>query len=431
MDAPVDRSRVSSVSGETLQSFAERRHRRLLAQWDDHTQTLVRDGGATREAFYLDVALPDLKARQWSTEAVLPTTPVSQFTEHSDHYRQIFADEILGTFDDPPPPPKPRSRFIKQTDLWVAHDVVLDVADGLFAWGILMRPRDLRPGEVRPAVVLQHGRNGLPEKIMDGGYNGIADKLLRRGYIVFAPHNLYRGEDDYRWLDRKANAIGKTLFSFLLLQHDRITRWLADLPQVDGERIAFYGNSYGGESAVRLPTVLTQYALSICASDFNDWTRKVADTHDPHSFMNSIEWEMPYFNMGSTYSYAEMAYLMIPRPFMVERGHHDLVAPDSGSHTAATTRQYNGNRGKIENSINIVSATYAATHFHNILDAAIYLPKVWAEDPQRRIDRSPMVSRSWDGPLTHCMAVMASSSTRRMSVNLRSLWRFPKASRCG
>ncbi len=37
---------------------------------------------------------------------------------------------------------------------------------------------------------------------------------------------------------------------------------------------------------------------------------------------------MPYFNMGSTFDYAEMAYLMIPRPFMVERGHHDRVARD-------------------------------------------------------------------------------------------------------
>jgi hypothetical protein len=41
------------------------------------------------------------------------------------------------------------------------------------------------------------------------------------------------------------------------------------------------------------------------------------------------EWEMPYFNMGSTFSYAELTYLMFPRPFMVERGHHDGVSVDS------------------------------------------------------------------------------------------------------
>jgi hypothetical protein len=44
--------------------------------------------------------------------------------------------------------------------------------------------------------------------------------------------------------------------------------------------------------------------------------------------MYSIEWEMPYFNMGSTFDYAEMTYLMLPRPFMVERGHNDRVARD-------------------------------------------------------------------------------------------------------
>jgi hypothetical protein len=76
-----------------------------------------------------------------------------------------------------------------------------------------------------------------------------------------------------------------------------------------------------------VPAVLESYCLSICSGDFGDWTRKVTDTHS-RSFMNTIEWEMPYFNMGSTFSYAEMAYLIFPRPFMVERGHDDMVQPD-------------------------------------------------------------------------------------------------------
>jgi hypothetical protein len=37
---------------------------------------------------------------------------------------------------------------------------------------------------------------------------------------------------------------------------------------------------------------------------------------------------MPEFNLGNTFNYAEMAALIAPRPFMVERGHHDGVAPD-------------------------------------------------------------------------------------------------------
>lgn len=119
-----------------------------------------------------------------------------------------------------------------------------------------------------------------------------------------------------------------TLFSFILAQHDQILRWLATLPQVDAQRIAFYGLSYGGETAVRVPAILEGYCLSICSGDFNQWTRKVASTDEPFSFMRTFEWEMPYWNLGQTFDYAEMTYLILPRPFMVERGHLDRVGRD-------------------------------------------------------------------------------------------------------
>ena len=83
--------------------------------------------------------------------------------------------------------------------------------------------------------------------------------------------------------------------------------------------MAFYGLSYGGETAVRIPAILEKYALSICSGDFNQWTRKVAATDQPFSFMRTIEWEMPYWNWGHTFDYAEMTYLIFPRPFMVVR----------------------------------------------------------------------------------------------------------------
>jgi hypothetical protein len=40
------------------------------------------------------------------------------------------------------------------------------------------------------------------------------------------------------------------------------------------------------------------------------------------------EYEMPEWNMGHVAGYAELASLIAPRPFMVERGHYDGVAPD-------------------------------------------------------------------------------------------------------
>ena len=40
------------------------------------------------------------------------------------------------------------------------------------------------------------------------------------------------------------------------------------------------------------------------------------------------EYEIFEFDLGSTFNYAEMAALIAPRPFMVERGHDDGVADD-------------------------------------------------------------------------------------------------------
>ncbi|MBM3878120.1 MAG: hypothetical protein FJ387_00100 [Verrucomicrobia bacterium] len=158
---------------------------------------------------------------------------------------------------------------------------------------MLVLPKDLKPGERRPVVVCQHGRNGIPRNLLDGNttaYSNVAAQLAERGFIALAPHNLYRGEDRYRWLDRKANTLGATLFSFIIAQHDQMLRWLGTQPFVDAQRIAFYGLSYGGETAVRVPPILERYCLSICSGDFNQWTRKVAATDQPFSFMRTIEW---------------------------------------------------------------------------------------------------------------------------------------------
>jgi hypothetical protein len=79
---------------------------------------------------------------------------------------------------------------------------------------------------------------------------------------------------------------------------------------------------------MRVPPLVANYCLSICSGDFNDWVWKNASTRSPYSYVSLPEYEIFEFNLGSTFSYAEMAALIAPRPFMVERGHFDGVAPD-------------------------------------------------------------------------------------------------------
>jgi dienelactone hydrolase len=310
------------------------RQRRQVRELEDQVQHLLRGADVVRHEFLLQntTLIRTLAPRGERFRMFrVPEQPAEVFAREVAPFKEILSEEVIGRIDEPVLPPDPRTRRVYDTPKWSGYEVVLDVFPDVIAWGVLLVPKDIKGGERRPVVVCQHGRNGLPKDVIEGdspAYHDFAAHLAERGFVTFAPHNLYRGEDRYRMLNRKGNPLKLSMFSFITAQHRQILDWLGTLPFVDRKRIAFYGLSYGGETAVRVPPLLDGYCLSICSGDFNDWARKVAATDSDYSFMFSIEWEMPYFNMGSTFNYAELAYLMVPRPFMVERGHHDGVAPD-------------------------------------------------------------------------------------------------------
>jgi len=54
-----------------------------------------------------------------------------------------------------------------------------------------------------------------------------------------------------------------------------------------------------------------------------------------------------------------------------------------GTHSAGVARQYSGTAGRIENSQIGVFLAYASSRGHAFLDRALYLPKVWTDDPKR------------------------------------------------
>jgi hypothetical protein len=55
-----------------------------------------------------------------------------------------------------------------------------------------------------------------------------------------------------------------------------------------------------------------------------------------------------------------------------------------GTKSAGVQRQYTGTAGRIENSQVGVFLGYASRHGHALIDRALYLPKDWAEDTERR-----------------------------------------------
>jgi cephalosporin-C deacetylase-like acetyl esterase len=296
---------------------AKSRHDRLMTELDMHNQWLLHESPYVRKAFMSE----------------LDTETLESFEKSTQSYRTYFEQEVIGKFDYPLLPPNARSRKIDiGNDQVTAYEVVLDVFENIFAYGILIIPNDIKEGEKRPVVVCQHGLEGRPLSTIGEQsfhyYKAFATDLATQGYITFAPQNIYIFNDRFRTLQYKSNPIKKTLFSIMVPQHQQITNWLGSLNMVDKNRIAFYGLSYGGKSAMRIPPLVSNYCLSICSADFNDWVWKNASSRSPYSYVFTGEYEIFEWNLGSTFNYSEMAALIAPRPFMVERGHFDGVAPD-------------------------------------------------------------------------------------------------------
>ena len=295
------------------------RQKRQIEQMTEHTHWAWWHSQRVRERFWRRADKSSLKRWEETTEP----------------YRRYFHKEVIGQLPPSDTPLHPRTRLWREEPKWRAYEVMLDVNDEVFAYGIVLIPRDIKPGERRPVVVCQHGLEGRPQHTINrsgdgfGPYQAFAARLADRGYVVYAPQNPYIGRDRFRTINRRGNPLGLSLFSFIVEQHRRTVDWLRSLPFVDPERIGFYGLSYGGKTAMRVPAILKdRYALSICSADFNEWIWKNTSYTDRYSYVFTIEYEMFEFDLGNTFNYAEMAALIAPRPFMVERGHRDGVAPD-------------------------------------------------------------------------------------------------------
>lgn len=261
---------------------------------------------------------------------------VEEWEKVSNGLRANVYNELIGRISesDSSVPLNVKTRKIIDHEQYQGYEVMLDVMPDIVAGGILLIPADMKPGEKRPVIVCQHGLEGTPmDTIVTEGrsynyYKSFSVQLVKMGLIVYAPQNPYRGRDRFRTLQRKSNPMKRSLYSYIIPQHERTLKWLDSLPFVDGKRIGFYGLSYGGKTALRVPPFVKQYVFSICSADFSEWVRKNADSTRHYSYVFHGEYEIFEWNMGHVANYAELSYLMAPRPFMVERGHNDGVAPD-------------------------------------------------------------------------------------------------------
>jgi cephalosporin-C deacetylase-like acetyl esterase len=296
---------------------APERERRQIRELTDFTQRLVEDS-------------ENVRAQRW--KEVRGAAP-AEWRKNAEPLAQRFIDEVIGRLPGAVPPLNVRTRLSYAGAKWSGYEVLFDVREGVNGYGVLLVPKDLRPDERRPLVVVQHGLQGRPQHLFQvkqgrelDVYRNFGEQLADLGFAVYLPQNPYTG--DFRPLTRIAHPLGLTIYSIIRAQYERMLDWLETLPFIDRGRIGFYGLSYGGKVALRVPPFDARYKVAVCAGDFNEWVRKMTSATAPFSYMYTQEYDLLEWDLASWMNHAEMAILMAPRPFMVERGHRDGVGID-------------------------------------------------------------------------------------------------------
>jgi len=166
--------------------------------------------------------------------------------------------------------------------------VTVTATDGMSVPAQLFKPRGLRPGERRPAVIFFHG--GSRRQMLLGFHYrsyyhytyAMNQYLASRGYVVLSPN--YRSGIGYGMEFREAldyGAHGASEFADVL----GAGLYLRSRPDVDPARIGLWGGSYGGYlTALGLARASDLFAAGVDIHGVHDWNvviRNFAPSYEP------------------------------------------------------------------------------------------------------------------------------------------------------
>ena len=129
--------------------------------------------------------------------------------------------------------------------------------DGLEVPVLLYRPKDLAPGERAPAIVSVHGG---PESQAQPMFNPVVQFLVGHGYVVAQPN--VRGSTG--WGKRYAHLDDKDKREDSIKDLAAVNRWLRARAEVDPDRIAVMGGSYGGYATLASITLYPELWAAAC-----------------------------------------------------------------------------------------------------------------------------------------------------------------------
>ena len=250
-------------------------------------------------------------------------------------YREHFYDDVIGRFDRQLLPPNVRTRQIYDEPQYTGYEVCWTSFPTCSPTASCWCPRtSSRASGGRSSFASTGSKAGRPtwpiRKKFNPSYNQYACRLAERGFIIYAPQNPYIFTDKFRTLAAQGESAGQDA----VFDHRAAAPadWSIGWPRCRTS-IPSGSHSTACRTAARRPCACRRSSSAIaCRSARPTSTNGFGRTPRPARPTATCprgEYEIFEFDLGNTYNYAEMAALIAPRPFMVERGHRDGVGPDT------------------------------------------------------------------------------------------------------
>jgi dienelactone hydrolase len=287
------------------------------------------------QAWYRNAALEAYATREASWRP--DTSSIENYRKWAQPKLEEYLDRI-GRYPKGDGPLDPRSVKVYDNDELTAYRLSLRLYEGVHEYGIVAIPKNMKPGERRPLVFVQHGQGGKPEDALgiepnaraDAVYSRFGLALLRRGYIVFAPMISTQATAGRDRVSKRTQLLGRSIVGIEVRKFGRALDFFSTLPFVDSSRFGFYGLSYGGYTALWAAPAEPRFKVVVSSGHFNDWDVKTSDITQGTSFLFYPEvFDMFSFGLLPRFSHSEIAMLVAPRPFMIEAGDRDgvIIAP--------------------------------------------------------------------------------------------------------
>jgi hypothetical protein len=174
--------------------------------------------------------------------------------------------------------------------------------------------------------------------LVDGPiYNNFARVFAEKGFVTFSPYLVSRYSEENAvkegpaaWgrdiLYKKAMLVGRTLLGIEARKFTRTVDYLQSLAEVDAGRIGMYGLSKGGQYTLAIAPLETRIRFAVVSGWFNDRAKKNLEQETgPSMHFITLTHRSEYFmrNLLNQFGDAELAWMIAPRPLLIENGDRD------------------------------------------------------------------------------------------------------------